>query len=422
MKCTDRRVILIEGSKVAHGATGHNAGQIVADFEREFTDLVREYGLEKAADAEKAVRGAWVLLEELYQEASLSTPMSSFMGYNGYCSIEHLIQEIKANILRKEAGLQTYSIYIASEVAENNPLLKEFKNFYETVPVENILSLLETGDTCYVAAVAVKKGCMNSAMLTEELTGYLLATHKERFSLYEHSSVRTVDLNKDDVALSVTTNLKNGTPEQSYKISANKIILCTNGFERIHLKNNVGDDIDVKFHQMVSGDIGYMAAYVEDMKDPPTALGYYDQEDCDNVYGTPSFFYLTKRPYELEKNEIHNLVCVGGPEKIIPETENYDRQEAFSVDMGDKIDRFVKKTIKNRKEENLQYKFQWHGVMCYTPSRMRIIGPEPKNQALLYNLGCNGVGILASIYGGWKISKLLLGEQFPESIFDPKME
>jgi hypothetical protein len=51
---------------------------------------------------------------------------------------------------------------------------------------------------------------------------------------------------------------------------------------------------------------------------------------------------------------------------------------------------------------------------------MRVIGHEPKNPLLMYNLGCNGVGILPSIYGAWKIAKLINGEKFPESIFDPR--
>jgi glycine/D-amino acid oxidase-like deaminating enzyme len=56
--------------------------------------------------------------------------------------------------------------------------------------------------------------------------------------------------------------------------------------------------------------------------------------------------------------------------------------------------------------------------MGYTKNGVRLIGPEPKNAALMYNLGCNGVGILPSIYGGEKISRLIGGETMPPSIFD----
>jgi hypothetical protein len=56
--------------------------------------------------------------------------------------------------------------------------------------------------------------------------------------------------------------------------------------------------------------------------------------------------------------------------------------------------------------------------MGYTKNGIRFIGPEPKNNVLLYNLGCNGVGILPSIYGGKKISRHLAGESVEKSIFD----
>ncbi len=115
------------------------------------------------------------------------------------------------------------------------------------------------------------------------------------------------------------------------------MILCTNGFERIHLKNLIGPDIDVSFHHMVEGNIGYMAAYLEALKSPPTALGYFDQEGSKKAYGTDDYFYITRRPYELEDKEHHNLICIGGPQTQLPHTEKYDRQGPFSKVKGEEI-------------------------------------------------------------------------------------
>jgi glycine/D-amino acid oxidase-like deaminating enzyme len=56
--------------------------------------------------------------------------------------------------------------------------------------------------------------------------------------------------------------------------------------------------------------------------------------------------------------------------------------------------------------------------MGYTTNGMRAIGPEPLNPVLMYNLGCNGVGILPSIYGGRKIAEFLNGEVEERSMFD----
>jgi glycine/D-amino acid oxidase-like deaminating enzyme len=39
--------------------------------------------------------------------------------------------------------------------------------------------------------------------------------------------------------------------------------------------------------------------------------------------------------------------------------------------------------------------------------------------SVLYNTGCNGIGILPSIAGGKRIARILKGEILPKSIFDP---
>ena len=75
-------------------------------------------------------------------------------------------------------------------------------------------------------------------------------------------------------------------------------------------------------------------------------------------------------------------------------------------------------TYRNRGEPP-QRAFAWHGLMGYTRTGVRCIGTEPRNPALLYNLGCNGVGILPSIHGAKRIAQILAGKKLPASIFDP---
>ena len=64
---------------------------------------------------------------------------------------------------------------------------------------------------------------------------------------------------------------------KEYSITADKVVLCTNGFEKFSIINNAGADIDTKFHHMVRGKVGYMAGYLEELKHPPIALAFYDQ-------------------------------------------------------------------------------------------------------------------------------------------------
>ncbi len=52
---TELSITLLEAKKIARGATGHNGGQVVLYFEKPFQEIVKEYGLEKAIDGQKAL-------------------------------------------------------------------------------------------------------------------------------------------------------------------------------------------------------------------------------------------------------------------------------------------------------------------------------------------------------------------------------
>ncbi|HSJ98485.1 MAG TPA: hypothetical protein VLC53_15525 [Myxococcota bacterium] len=62
----------------------------------------------------------------------------------------------------------------------------------------------------------------------------------------------------------------------------------------------------------------------------------------------------------------------------------------------------------------------WHGLMAYTPDALRVVGADRRHPALLWNLGCNGVGFLPSIHGGHRVARLLAGERLAPSLFDPR--
>jgi glycine/D-amino acid oxidase-like deaminating enzyme len=49
-----------------------------------------------------------------------------------------------------------------------------------------------------------------------------------------------------------------------------------------------------------------------------------------------------------------------------------------------------------------------------------VVGAHRQQARLLYNLGCNGVGFLPSIYGGHRLSRLLAGDELAPTIFDPR--
>lgn len=410
LKSTNKSVVLIEADKIAHGATGHNAGQLVSYFEEPFSKLVKKFGLIKAAEGQMAIESVWALVDEIFRETQLQTPISIFTGYAAGRDIEEVLVHIRNNSFRMKAGLTSELIMVAGEALDAKKIPKRYNSTFAFMPHKNLLELLETDDARYIAALPGKKGVMNSALFCEELVGYLLAKYSGRFTLAEHMPINQLALEKERAILA----------GDEHVVTASKVVLCTNGFERMTILNKAGKQINSSFHKMVRGSVGYMAGFIEELNKPPTAISYLPaKQKTSDAFQAEPYFYLTRRPFEIEKNIKHNLVCVGGPEALMDDTNNYQREHPYPDEAQEQIDQFLHQTYKNAPEGKIDYKFKWHGLMGYTPSGVRIIGADPINPVLLYNLGCNGVGLMHSIYGGYKVSLFLNGRKLKPSIFDP---
>lgn len=410
LKNTNKKVILLESDKIAHGATGHNAGQVVSYFERQISDLVKEFGLEMTAEAQKAIDSAWLLIENIYTETHLKTPLSQFMGYAGCQDLAEIILHLENNWYSKEANINMEPIIIAEHLAIANQIPAKYDGLYSLLPHKDILSILETDDKRYMAVLSARKGCMNSALFCEELLEYILKTYPDRFDFFEGSHVSEVSLHAHHATLHVNEK----------EVLADRVVLCTNGFEKFTIKNE-GDDIDTYFHHLVRGSVGYMAGYLEEHSMSPTAISFLPSRSNtgNEAFDEDPYFYLTRRTFEKEKNQQHSLICVGGPEILMDDTNQYLKEHPYSDVAQKAIDTFLHKTYKHAPKGKIDYTYRWHGLMGYTPNGVRCIGPEPINPVLMYNLGCNGVGILPSIYGGKKISQFINKEALEKSIFDP---
>jgi glycine/D-amino acid oxidase-like deaminating enzyme len=410
LRNTEHSVVLLEADKIAHGATGHNAGQLTSYFERPLYDLVAEFGLQRAIEAQRNVESGWTLLDQILAETQLQTPVYRFTGYAGLSTLEQLVEHLKNNRCRLEGGLNARVIMVAEEWEGRNHIPVEYLDLITVTPHSDVLSLLETSNQGFIACISAEKGCMNSALFSEELAGYLLSTYKDRFSLYEESPVQSVNLTQTNAELRVA----------AHAVTATKVVLCTNGFENFTIENKEGPAIDTKFHHAIAGRIGYMSGYLEPLNHPPTAISYYSEpKEKTNDPAGEQYFYLTRRPYEHDAKDPHNLICAGGPEKVLPNGAEYSREDYCQEDMRSRIDEFLRDNYGKHPSNETAYAFCWHGLMGYTPNRVRRIGPEPCNPTLLYNIGCNGVGILPSIFGGLRISHFVRGDSVEPSIFDP---
>jgi glycine/D-amino acid oxidase-like deaminating enzyme len=247
---------------------------------------------------------------------------------------------------------------------------------------------------------------MNSALFVEELAGYLLRTYPSRFQVFERTPAGRIQLQSEHAEIRVGER----------RILARDLVLCTNGFEHLDLRADDESGLESRFHRNISGVTGFMSGYLEPMDRGPAAISYLDERFKDDR----DYVYLTRRPYEREARMHHNLVCIGGPVKGLGESTDFPERFPFPAEAQADIDAFW--TYHRPRTTPPVPAYRWHGLMGYTPTGVRLVGRDPKHPRLLYNLGCNGIGILPSIMGGARIADILAGKRLTPSIFDPDIQ
>lgn len=413
---TDQSVVLVDASKVAHGATGHNAGQVTSYFERGFASMVAEFGLARAAQAQKAVEDAWMLLDELYTTIKTDIPFARFLGHAGLSTQEQVFTHLENNYQRLQAGLEPEQFLIAEHAPFVADIPSKYESLYQLVPHATILERIESRNPLFIASISFQKGCINSALLCEHAVRWMHEQYAQRFRCFEQTPIHKVVLHDDRVLLDAGTAV----------ITAAHVVLCTNGFESITIFDTDGLAIDTKFRHSVSGVVGYMSAYLEQHPDTPMASSYLLPPNPDDPFyhtdeatGDP-YFLITRREYKHREFSGKTLISVAGPEVAIDKRSAYSRDIEFPDAASKAIDTFVKGSYAHDGQVPATYLFTWHGLMGYTPNGIRLIGPEPRNTRLMYNLGCNGIGILPSLYGGHRIAQLIQGKNLEQTIFDPE--
>lgn len=407
---TDKRIVMLERGLLAHGATGHNAGMVVPMFERPLHHLAEEFDTALVVEAQKELNESWALLDEIIGALNISLTYHRRMGYGGLRTLADASTELENIKWERDHGLPFHPLL----VAQNAPFLSalaSYEGLYETRSPEEIQELLDTKHPEYVAATQEEFGVLNSALFCEHILAYFKNTYPERFVLYEHTRVSKVVLHEKNALLDAG----------EFVVDADRVVLCTNGFEDMTILNKSGLDIDMRFHHFVSGKIGFMAAYSES-EDKPASAGWYSMPEGslsvnDNEEGYKSidaFIYTSRRPHKQG-----SLVAIGGPDMQLEDRATYNPNMEYPASIEQSIGEAIKK-VRDVALNTKEGRYLWHGLMGYTPTGVRVVGAEPKNPVLLYNLGCNGIGLLPSISGGKRISSILAGETLPPSLFDPR--
>lgn len=413
LKHTNKNIILIEGHRIAHGATGHNAGQVVAEFERSLLSLVHEYGMKKAITGLGLVQEAWDLLNEIMSETKMEIPFKEFIGYAGYTELDHFVKELESELIKSQQGLVSFPALISRESGWMTQIPKKFHGICTEIEESLTSELLEVKNRGYKAIIPEKKATLNSALFSEKLALWCLEEFKGRAQIYEGSFVQGVELVSEG-AIIITNQAK---------ILCEEVVLCTNGFERFYIRDKEGLAIDTKFHHLIEGVVGYMTGFLTKNIIAPMANKYFEKSlsgeekrsSEDGLY-SKAYFYVTKRAFGTNEDSTH-LLAIGGPEIDLAERELYFSE--FDVPAERKTES-VEFSKRNFSMDGFEDAFFWHGLMGYTRTGVRVVGREPNDPRLMYNLGCNGVGILPSIMGGKKIARHINNEEMEDTIFDPK--
>jgi glycine/D-amino acid oxidase-like deaminating enzyme len=413
LKHTECSATIIEQSRIGSGATGHNAGQVISDFEIGFANLVKQFGVTAAGKAQQAIEKSWQIIDEMYADAELDIPFPKFVGYSGFSSLEQTLEHLENNAARIEAGLKPEKIRIAESAPFLNSIPEKYSRLFELETQDKILRDLETKTADYWAIREKPEGLINSALFCEKIAGYLSKTFGNRFTLYEHSAVLKVVLHEDQALLDVG----------NHTMTANRVVLATNGYEKFEIFDRHGLTIDHKFHQLIEGTIGYMTAFTKPEEIKPGTISYFYTKHTkmlvpdDGADQSEGYFYLSHRPFN-QSGVARSLTAVGGLDHHLSDSQDYESEGAFPESLAQKMEEFLWETLGFHDKGNTAEIFHWHGLMGYTHNGVRLIGVEPQNPVLIYNLGCNGIGILTSIYGGHRIAEIIGGKTLEASIFD----
>ena len=101
---TNKSVTLLERDRIAHGATGHNGGQVVAAIETPLTELSKNFDYDLISKGLKAINSAWDLLYSMVKEMRIEAEITEVLAYIAL-SIDGARFMLEENQLHERMGL-----------------------------------------------------------------------------------------------------------------------------------------------------------------------------------------------------------------------------------------------------------------------------------------------------------------------------
>lgn len=380
---TQKRVVLLEKSHVASGATGTNAGLAVAFIEKPMSELVAKLGKEKADKIFADLEEGWQELHSIHKAIGFEENLVAFQdAANGFIELDFFITFLKEHLLQ---GIENECRYLVVESLKGQ-IPEEFTPYITFVPHSTILSILKTIDTSYIACCERPQNFMakrmNSARFCYKILEFLKKNFPERFQVYEETNITKVRLSKDQAVLEHAQ----GT------ISAKSVILCTNAFKDFVIWDEERKALHTTLQDKITRRIGFLASFPT-TREERYVRGFF----CDEAsYPSVPIWYYSSIP----NHEANSLL--GGPEFDEEPNGSADWVQEKQLLSLELTKRFVRETFK---EAPVDFSYFWHGWMAYTEDGLRLVGPDKEQPRLIYNLACNGIGIVPACNAAKKIAR-----------------
>lgn len=381
-------VMLIEADRIAHGASGNGSGQVTPSFEGGFSSLAERFGPDLAKAAFRQIVSSKRRFGDVARVSGFRDQVHQVRAYIGFSSID-TAEALGRSSLRSVSDKQPLTnIYAATGSGWNCDLKGRGIQPIPTPPGK-ILKMLGTQDDNYRAAAVTRTSIANVALICEGLVQRMLNTYPERFTIHEGTRALSVH---SDRPLSIRC--------EKGEVECKRAVICTNGYRLPDLSDTSNSFPDDFLHCVT----GYMNGYRPLQKGEKVGLFFHEVEPSADE---PYIFSTTWGADHRDE-----ILMVGGPQYTC---DGGVRRASEDERAHSRIDHLASE-IFGIKEKAVAY---WDGPMGYTGSGVRLAGPDPKNPDLFYNLGCNGIGILHSVYGAHRIADLMAGKKAEDSVFDP---
>ncbi len=409
LKNTNKEVYLVEWSKIAHGASWHNAGLCSTYFERDIQDYIMLYGYERTMNTQKGILQANILLEEMIARLAnhgQHIPFTKTIETTTLITKEDILRSLATIKTLQESGIAVECLLIWDHVQLDEYTHNTYGDYYKIIS-SNELHILAKNNNPDILAVEIRNTILaNTALLCDELIHYLWHVYKDRFFVHEYTMIKDITLHQ---------NYGIATTQDKIQLEAKHIILCTNWFTHFTIQDTT-QIWQHTFHKKMTSYISHMLGFTSSQDLPDHAYCYtVNTEWTTTMFEEKPYYYMTLRPHNNQQ-----LICIGGEETIIKQKNIYTSDYTIPAAKAKHMREYIHQQNTITQKEDLYEAYQWHGIIWYTPDWLRIVWPDIHNNVLQYNVWCNGIGVLPSIYGAQRISDIINKKPVESCLFDVK--